>query len=120
MTFLEYWRDKIPGNLDNHIDFTGQVVPETVRQNLSMATLCVFPSRWEVYGIVCLEAMAARCPVAVSSDTGLSEVVGVGFREFVFDFKTDNTGVFDLYESLLRMDQNEYNSLCSSFYKRAS
>ena len=25
MTFLEYWRDKIPGSLEKHIDFTGQV-----------------------------------------------------------------------------------------------
>ncbi len=117
--FLAHWKDKIPDNLKNNIDFTGQVLPETVRQNLSMATLCVFPSRWEVFGIVCLEAMIAKCPVAVSSNTGLSEVVGDDFRDFVFDFTGDNTGVFDLYEQLLNMSLEEYDSLCHSFYERA-
>ena len=118
-TFLTYWMDKIPENLKNHIDFTGQVLPETIRQHLSMATLCVFPSRWEVFGIVCLEAMIARCPVAVSSHTGLAEVVGEDFREHVFNFAEDNSGVFDLYEHLLLMGRKEYDSLCRSFYRRA-
>jgi len=119
MTFLEYWREKIPDNLESHVDFTGQVLPATVKQNMSVATLCVFPSRWEVYGIVCLEAMAARSPVAVSLHTGLSEVVGDSFRAFAFDFAEDKAGVFDLYERLLQMDQKEYDSLCTSFYQRA-
>ena len=119
MTFLEYWTGKIPENLKEHIDFTGQVLPETVRENLSLATLCVFPSRWEVYGIVCLEAMASRCPVAVSSHTGLSEVVGGGFSGHIFDFAKDTTGVFELYERLLGMGREEYDSLCHSFYLRA-
>jgi len=40
-----------------------------------VADVAVFPSLYEPFGIVALEAMAARCPVVASSMGGLSEVV---------------------------------------------
>ena len=42
---------------------------------LKVADAAVFPSLYEPFGIVALEAMAARCPVIVSQVGGLKEVV---------------------------------------------
>jgi len=42
---------------------------------LKVADVAVFPSLYEPFGIVALEAMAAKCPVVVSTVGGLAEVV---------------------------------------------
>lgn len=42
---------------------------------LKVADAAVFPSLYEPFGIVALEAMAAKCPVVVSTVGGLAEVV---------------------------------------------
>jgi glycogen(starch) synthase len=51
-------------------------IPDDVRDKLYMVANCAaFPSLYEPFGIVALEAMAARCPVVVSDVGGLAEVV---------------------------------------------
>lgn len=55
--------------------FTG-FVPDEERDRLyRLADCAVFPSLYEPFGIVALEAMAFRCPVVVSDVGGLREVV---------------------------------------------
>jgi glycogen synthase len=55
--------------------FPGRI-PDEVRDGLFMVSNCaVFPSLYEPFGIVALEAMAAGTPVVVSDVGGLSEVV---------------------------------------------
>jgi glycogen(starch) synthase len=55
--------------------FTGRI-PDEVRDSLfKVADCAVFPSLYEPFGIVALEAMAAGTPVVVSDVGGLSEVV---------------------------------------------
>lgn len=62
------------GVADNVI-FPGRISDE-VRDKLYMVADCAaFPSTYEPFGIVALEAMAADCPVVVSDVGGLSEVV---------------------------------------------
>ena len=59
----------------DRIIFTGRI-PDEERDALFMvADVAVFPSLYEPFGIVALEAMAAGCPVVVSDVGGLSEVV---------------------------------------------
>ena len=54
-------------------------ISDDVRDKLYMVAGCAaFPSLYEPFGIVALEAMAARCPVVVSDVGGLSEVVEHG------------------------------------------
>lgn len=55
--------------------FTGYVNEKTLRQLYRVADVCAFPSLYEPFGIVALEAMAARVPVVVSDTGGLSEIV---------------------------------------------
>lgn len=55
--------------------FTGFISDEERDQLYKVADLCVFPSLYEPFGIVALEAMAAGTPVVVSEVGGLAEVV---------------------------------------------
>jgi glycosyltransferase involved in cell wall biosynthesis len=57
------------------VTFAG-FIPDDERDRLyHVADMAVFPSLYEPFGIVALEAMAACCPVVVSSAGGLAEVV---------------------------------------------
>jgi glycogen(starch) synthase len=58
--------------------FTGFISDEDRDRLLKVAACAVFPSLYEPFGIVALEAMAARCPVVVSEAGGLREVVQHG------------------------------------------
>jgi glycogen(starch) synthase len=51
-------------------------IPDEARDRLFVTANCAaFPSLYEPFGIVALEAMAARCPVVVSRVGGLQDVV---------------------------------------------
>ena len=55
--------------------FAGFISDDERNRLYRVADCAVFPSLYEPFGIVALEAMAARCPVVVSSVGGLAEVV---------------------------------------------
>lgn len=55
--------------------FTGYIDDYTRNSLYSWSDVAVFPSLYEPFGIVALEAMAAKTPVVVSDTGGLSEIV---------------------------------------------
>lgn len=55
--------------------FTGRISDDDRNRLFKVADCAVFPSLYEPFGIVALEAMAAKCPVVVSEVGGLKEVV---------------------------------------------
>jgi len=61
--------------LAHKVLFTGFVDDETLRKLQRCADVSVVPSLFEPFGIVALEAMAAKSPVVVSDTGGLSEIV---------------------------------------------
>ncbi|MEW9667539.1 1,4-alpha-glucan branching protein domain-containing protein [Ammoniphilus sp. 3BR4] len=64
--------------VDHKFLFTGFIDDEQRNGLLHHANLAVFPSIYEPFGIVALEAMAAGTPVLVSDTGGLSEIVEHG------------------------------------------
>jgi len=56
--------------------FTGYVPEAHLPLLYGTATLFVYPSLFEGFGLPCLEAMACGCPVVTSNTTSLPEVVG--------------------------------------------
>lgn len=60
------------------VHFTGFVSDEERNGWLSRASVAVFPSLYEPFGIVALEAMAAQIPVVASDVGGLADVVAHG------------------------------------------
>lgn len=59
----------------DRVYFTGFVDDETLLKLYRVSDMAVFPSLYEPFGIVALEAMAARAPVITSDVCGLREVV---------------------------------------------
>ncbi len=61
--------------IGNRFYFTGYVSDEDLKKYYGCADIAVFPSLYEPFGIVALEAMAARIPVVVTDTGGLGEIV---------------------------------------------
>lgn len=57
------------------VRFIGHVGDEVRNKMLAVSDVAVFPSLYEPFGIVALEAMAAKVPVVVSDTGGLAELV---------------------------------------------
>lgn len=64
--------------LGEHVHLAGFIDDDTRNQLYALADVAVFPSRYEPFGIVALEAMAAAVPVVVGAVGGLAEVVEDG------------------------------------------
>lgn len=61
--------------LADRVVFAGYVSDEARNALYSVADVAVFPSLYEPFGIVALEAMSFGCPVVVSATGGLAEIV---------------------------------------------
>jgi glycogen(starch) synthase len=61
--------------MTRHVYFTGFIPDEALLRLYKVSDVACFPSLYEPFGIVALEAMAARTPVVVSDAGGLPEVV---------------------------------------------
>ncbi|MGO0123556.1 1,4-alpha-glucan branching protein domain-containing protein [Desulfothermobacter acidiphilus] len=70
--------------LEEAITFAGFVDGQAREALLREAAVAVFPSHYEPFGIVALEAMAAQVPVVVGDTGGLSELVEHGVDGFRF------------------------------------
>jgi glycosyltransferase involved in cell wall biosynthesis len=75
-----YMRDQLSNivkkmGFAHKVMFTGFVDDDTLRKLQKCADVSAVPSLFEPFGIVALEAMAAKSPVVVSDTGGLSEIV---------------------------------------------
>ena len=61
--------------IEQHVRFAGFISDEERDMLFAAANCAVFPSLYEPFGIVALEAMAHNCPVVVSKVGGFAEVV---------------------------------------------
>src|SRR2546427_7925628 len=69
----------------------GRVDDEELADLYSAASCLLFPSRYEGFGLPCLEAMACGCPVAAYNNSSLPEVVD-GAGELVDDGDAEALG----------------------------
>lgn len=81
------------------VDFLGHVPREKVMEHLSKATLGVFPSYSESFGLGPVEAMAAGCPVIYTSRSCGPEIVKEGRDGFLVD--PDN--IVEIAEKICRL-----------------
>jgi len=73
---LDHLRQKVREmSLDQKVLLAGFISDEDRNRLYKVADVAVFPSLYEPFGMVALEAMAARTPVVVSAVGGLLEVV---------------------------------------------
>ncbi|OGX68620.1 MAG: glycosyl transferase family 1, partial [Paenibacillus sp. RIFOXYA1_FULL_44_5] len=69
-------------NIAKHVVFTGFVEDQLRNQLFAVSSVAVFPSLYEPFGIVALEAMAAGVPLIVSHTGGLKDIVEHGKTGF--------------------------------------
>ena len=72
-------------NVEENVEFLGFVSGDEKYSYYKSADLCVFPSRYETFGIVCLEAMACGKPVVASNVGGIPFLVEEGKIGLLFE-----------------------------------
>ncbi len=82
----------------------GYVDDDTRNRLYKVADVAVFPSLYEPFGIVALEAMAARCPVVASNTGGLSEVVENHFTGILVNPGDGDSLAWGILHTLKRPD----------------
>ena len=75
---LAYLSSLVPEIARKNIEFTGFLQPDQLLERYRQATVCVFPSRWEGFGLVAAEAMACGKAIVVSDTPGFRELVSEG------------------------------------------
>ncbi len=72
-------------SLGENVAFLGKVNSAQARKLYASADCFVMPSLSEPFGLVALEAIAHGAPVVISKQSGVSEVVGHGFKVDFWD-----------------------------------
>ena len=99
--------------IQNQVYFTGYLDSKQITKMYKCADVAVFPSTYEPFGIVTLEAMLAGIPVVVSDIGGLNEIVDHGINGMK-SYAGNSNSIADSILALL-FDQR----LCSSVVKNA-
>jgi len=92
--------------LTDRIIFTGYVSNEDLVNLYNLASLFVFPSIYEGFGLPPLEAMASGCPTLVSNAASIPEVCGDSAR--YFDPNDPNDIAVRIEDALSDTDNNQY------------
>ncbi len=72
---MESWiRETIPTCL-HAVEFVGSITKDQLAEELSKCDVMLFPSRWESFGLVCPESMAAGRATIGSSSGGMAEII---------------------------------------------
>jgi len=102
--------------LEHKVMFTGFVDEATLLKLQCSADVSVVPSLFEPFGIVALEAMAAKSPVVVSDTGGLGEIVDhdvTGVKVYPNNTESLAWGI-----TKVLLDEKYRNNLRENAYKR--
>lgn len=102
---LLQWRNKQP--------------PAEVRQTLGQVRGAILPSLFENYPYAVLEAMAAGCPVIVSSSGGHAEIVEDGISGLVFSHHIKND-LGQKIQALLELNSSQWRSMSEAGHERVT
>lgn len=101
----------------DHVTFPGYISEEEKEKLYQVADTAVFPSLYEPFGIVALEAMASKTPVVVSGVGGFDEIVDDGQD----GLKALPGNPDSLAEKIIKLltDHNYAESLRNNGYRKA-
>lgn len=99
--------------IENKVYFTGQMNRKDICKMYKCSDVAVFPSTYEPFGVVAIEAMSAEIPVVVSDIGGLNEIVEHGIN----GMKSYTGNANSLADSILSLLCNE--QLSSNIIKNA-
>ncbi len=99
--------------INNKVYFTGQMNRKDLCKMYKCADIAVFPSTYEPFGVVAIEAMSAGIPIVVSDVGGLNEIVEHGVNGMKSYAGNSNS----LADSILSLLYNP--DLCERIVKNA-
>lgn len=110
--------NSIPEEKMKKINFLNPMSQERLSEFYAKAYVSVFPSRFEGFGNVCLEAIYHGCPVIVSDSGGMMEIIENGLSGLYFE----SGNVESLVEQIKQIIDNEglRNSFCNKALERAN
>ena len=120
-TLTEITQKQIPEDLRDKIIFAGGIPYSEIPELFMDSCFCVYPSRWENWANVCLEAMSYGCVVLASKEGGMSEMVEHGKSGFVIDplDPSDISGIIlehyrqpELLAEISRNAHHRSNAIC--------
>jgi glycosyltransferase involved in cell wall biosynthesis len=94
---LEKYKKQYPD-----VEFVGFKTGHDLAHYYQMADVFVFPSRWETFGIVMIEAMACGTPVAAYNCQGPKDVIDQGVTGFMVE---ENEGLRVAVDKCLLIDR---------------
>jgi glycosyltransferase involved in cell wall biosynthesis len=102
-TMIDYMKEQLQPWL-HRIEFIEQVPPHEIPLWLGKTDICVFPSLWEAFGYVCIEAMSAARGVVASKYGGMNDMLADIGKELLID-PENKTELADAILSLLEKPQ---------------
>ncbi|MCB0154802.1 MAG: glycosyltransferase family 4 protein [Anaerolineae bacterium] len=99
--------------VSRRVNFVGFISDEERNLFYKVANCAIFPSIYEPFGIVALEAMATGCPVIVSDVGGLSEIIDhtrTGITIYPDDAGSVTWGVLRILNDAEAAQQNAVNA----------
>ncbi len=84
-SYVDILKRNIPDELEEKIIFAGAVPYSEIPALFGESCFCVYPSRWENWANVCLEAMSFGCVVIASRNGGMAEMIEHGISGFLVD-----------------------------------
>lgn len=100
---------------DDRVHFWGRATPGEVVQLLNGCRFVVVPSRWEPFGIVALEALAAGKPVLATRVGGMTEFLNGSSSKFVGPTVEDLTGGMKEWLGLASLPQPDRHAVHAKF-----
>ncbi len=107
-SYTSYLKKRIPGVLKDKIVFKGPVPYERVPATFQNGCFAVFPSRWENWPNVCLEAMSLGNVVIGSRNGGMAEMIEDGVSGFLVDpYRPEEIAraILDNYQNPARLQE---------------
>jgi glycosyltransferase involved in cell wall biosynthesis len=75
VSMRSYLQGLLPDDARSNVEFCGHLKASQLEEILGLATVCVFPSRYEGLPMVCLEAMAHGKAIVVTDIPGFCELI---------------------------------------------
>lgn len=87
---------------ENNVEFIDHSTPEEINHYLSETDICVFPSIWENFPNVCLEAMSAGRAIIASKNGGMNDMLTNPIAGILVDPKSEKS----IADSIIQLMQN--------------
>jgi len=104
--------------ISEQVIFTGQLSKDKLNRLYQASDLYMMLSKFDTFGMVVLEAMAAGLPVIISSNVGAKDLVREGENGFVIDHPSDYAYTAERLKLLL--DKNIRRKMSAAAFQTAS